>query len=723
MKGMIFMKCLFLGLAPEAMKEREPLGNDGVEHAETIGKAIVSYVLCSHEAPPDRLIVFTSPDNICDFDNVNLLTKFFTSRSARKETSLQTDFLSFRKSIEQICADKGISPPTVDMVIISDDLKDSKDRWEVLGKVHRILDDCDVSKEDICIMAADASSYAPITDAVDMAAQLIEMEGYTVEKLRIDTQNKISITETSPQLELFKAICEFADSGETKRLKRLKGKISDQIMTDLIVQLDVFAENLNMCQAEDLEPTLIRIYDIIDTLECTISTAGSFNRALCSKLRSVFGNSRPQISAMAYIECCLRWRWVTQSLIIFIDALPRELISKKIVQCDMSSVTCVTQAPEMELFYSHFTNMPIPKEEDIKELLESFLHGQLDGDIRSLFIEDFIEVIKGFENGMNDNHLTIPYNGIDILTSCSTDDNEGVREIREFIENNNFSTMSQFRRRLAANLDEVPYFFKGPLIYDNDPISKKIMGVRFFSLKHLRQSIKGFRLNIDYSNISSFRRFIGCYLYLKIVRNTVCHAGPISYLDDELNEVQKNEMSRFGIDTGAVTADSLSRNISAALNCLKKCLIPKKKRTIKKYYAAVPRSVAADDIHIRLRSLFGNVSCFDTITVYVISDEITSDEAEKAFISEMQEYGICNDFFINIERKKCSDPSALLDKLTSTAASGDKISVDFTDMTGLQILGLTLFLKTAAEKKAEIENVIYNDQCITDLINTQFEVQ
>ena len=46
-----------------------------------------------------------------------------------------------------------------------------------------------------------------------------------------------------------------------------------------------------------------------------------------------------------------------------------------------------------------------------------------------------------------------------------------------------------------------------------------------------------------------------------------CWAGT----NDELNEKQKSGLNRFGVDTDIVTIDSLSRNISDAISCLREC--------------------------------------------------------------------------------------------------------------------------------------------------------
>ena len=709
------MRIFLLGLGSDSMKEQDPLANDSLNSADTICETIISYMLGLQNAHLDKLIIFSSPDTICDSGNVNLLTRFFTNQSARKETSFQSDFLSFNKRIEEICENKGVSPPIVDLISISDDAKNA---WEIFEKVKKMLEESGVPAEDTCIMSADASSYTPITYVLSMITQLFESEGYKVDRLSVDTQNSAChLTDPAVRITFYDAICEFVNTG---RSEKPDGNINDPLMTDLLEQLDRFAEDLNLCQAEDLEETLFKIYEIIGILG-TRGESDNFSRSLYGKLTSLFGNSMPQLSTTVYIECCLRWKWLTQCLIIFIDALPREIHQKKIIMCDISSVNNAIQTPETELLYTYLTNSPVPKEEEIKELLSSFLHGQLGDDSKSLFIEEFAEIIKRFEKSMNDNDLTIPYNGIDHLTSYSNDENEGVDQIIQFIQNNDLATMSQFKRRLAANIDEFEYFYKDQLRFDENLISKKILGVKYFSLQHLRKTLKGFRLNIDYSHLSDLRKFIGYYLYIKHVRNNVSHASVFRRLDDKLNTDQKRELSRLGIDTGEVTAGSISRNISAALNCLKKCLITQRKPTVKKYYMAFPIFDTFDDIHVQLHSLFANVSNYDNVNVYVMNNKAVSDETEMIFIREMNKYAIQNDFFINVEKINCSEPSELLNKLSLTVKNGDKISADCTDMTGIQIITMTLFLKMSAEKDADIENVICKENCLTDLINSQFK--
>ncbi len=717
LKGMICMKCLFLALDNESIKERDDLYN-GMISARTIGEAFFSYYIRLHNTPPDDLIIFTSPDVICEFEDINenIVIKFIKSLYTWKEMSLHKDYHNFIKNIEQICTDAGVSPPNVYVVSISEN---ADDRWDAFGKVKMIMDEIGFSKKNVCILAADASVCEPLTTAFGMITQLMEREGYNVEKLDVDAQNGIIVrTDTLLQSELYEAICRFTDTGKTEKLKMFCDRMLDPDMQELLKNLIVFAEDLSLCRIEELEPTLVRIYEEIDKLECSTD---SFVRVLCGKLRAFFGISKPKLLSVVCIKSCLSWEWLTQSLIIFIDALPIELLKKKIVECDISGVSSATLTPEVELFYSHLTkDMPVPKEEELRELLYDYLHGKLGDDSRFLFIEDFIDIIENFVARMEEDGLTIPYDGMDILSSYPVEDNEGVRQILEFIDNNGFKTMSQFKRKLSANPDSITYFYKEPLIYDKkNPYSQKIIGIRYFSLKALRRKLKGFRLDIDYGSLSGFRRFIGYYLYLKIVRNMVCHAAPFRCIDDELNDMHKKALCRFGVDTGAVNADNLSRNIAAAIKSLEKFLSTKKKKTIDKYYIAIPGPGADGDKSDEIQSLFANVSRYDTVKLYVVINENTSKAYETAFLKELEEYSISNDFFINTEMINCpDDPSELLGKLISTAAQGDKISVDCTYMTVSHMCSIMLFLKAASEKKAEITNVVCRDQSLTELINS-----
>ena len=108
----------------------------------------------------------------------------------------------------------------------------------------------------------------------------------------------------------------------------------------------------------------------------------------------------------------------------------------------------------------------------------------------------------------------------------------------------------------------------------------------------------------------------------------VCHAFSLHTLNDELNEKQKNGLNRFGVDTDIVTIDSLSRNISDAISCLRECLPKNKQRTIKKYYIAIPNPKTKNDINNQLRSLFDNVSPYETVKIFIIKDENTSSNFE-----------------------------------------------------------------------------------------------
>ena len=694
--------------------------NNGIVSAGAIVENFLRYILQEQKTAPDKLIIFWRTYDISTSNaaNANLLTRM---QFWKKEKSFHTDCFNCIEEIEQISASAGIKQPEVEIVKISDNEKDDR---KLFSEVRRIVGESGVPKEDIFVTVADTSTSG--SDVLDMTMLRLEFDGYTVEKLHIDPEKGIADhSETSLNLELYKAICKFKDTGITDTFNKLGEKISNKLLAELLEQLDHFSGNLNLCQTEDLEPTLDKIYNILDSLEH--DAADNIEGLVCDKLRSVFGDSKPQLLSMVYIKCCLSWKWTTQSLVLFTEVLPKELVMNKIVQCDFSSFTNATLAPEVELFYTRMTrDMYIPKEKELKSLLVNFLKGETGNDSKNLYIEDFIVLIKWFEKGMEEKGLTIPFEGIDILY-LFPEKNDGVRQLTEFIYHNCSSlTMDKFREKLSSSMDSIRYFFKDSLMYDKEnTISQKIMGIKYLYPEHMRRNLDGFRLNIDYSKFSFFKRFLAFFLYLKLVRNRVCHAIPLQTLDDDLNEDHKDRLKCFGVDTGTVTYESLSRNITNALSCLKECLLSNAPRTIHKYYVSVPAPDEVDDIEndidSHLRSLFENVPSFDTVRIFVIKDKKKEGILEKALIAKIDEYAICNDFFCDIENISDSDePSEFISNLLSTVEPGDKIGADTTYMNNIKMYGMIMFFNAVIEKKAEIGKVICKDYCLTDLINSQF---
>lgn len=690
------MKYLLIFIDLKKIKETYNLYNNDLISAETVIEKIFRYTIQEQKNSPEKLIIILKTDDIYDFD-----------------------FLNYINKNKQISSSTGIKQPEVELVKIS---RVEKYDWKAFSRVQQILEESGIPKEDLSITIAVTLTYEPF--ALDITTQLLELEGYTVERLYVDfPKGSTDYSDTSLQQELYKAICTFKDTGTTDRFKKLSEKIKDRSMAELFNQLDEFSQKLNLCQVEELEPIIDKIYDYLDLLELDSDADNNFIGKLCIKLRSLFCHPKPQLSTIVYIRCCLCWKWTSQSLILFTEALPKELVTNRIVECDFSSVSSVTQTPEMELFYTHMIrDMYIPKEKELKDLLISFLKEQLEDESKNLYIEDFTTLFEWFEKGMKEKGITEPFKGVDILYSFPYD-HEGRRQLIEFIYHNSPSmTMDKFKKKLSDSIDEIPYFFRDPLMCDKDnAISQKIMGIKYLSLEHIRRHLKGFKLNINYTNYFYFKRFLAYFLYIKIVRNMVCHALSLHTLNDELNEKQKSGLNRFGVDTAIVTIDSLSRNISDAISCLRECLPKNKQRTIKKYYIAIPNPKTKNDINNQLRSLFDNVSPYETVKIFIIKDENTSSNFEKNFIAQIEEFAICNNFFYDIETISDSDePSVFLSNLIATVEPGDQISADTTHMTNLKMYGMIMFFNTVIEKKAEVKNVICKDYCLTDLINSHF---
>ena len=709
------MKCLLLGIDLEALLEREKPFNNGMISAETAAEAVFRYVLKEENASPDQLIVFSAPDAIyekCDKINLfSLLPGIHTQKESR------ADFLHFKNEIGKICDDEGVGCPKIEEVKFSDD---EKDQWAIFNKVQNFLKESGASKETISITVANASGYAPITNALSMTTKLIDIEGYAVKVLDVDLQKGIIRTDPSLQLQLYEAVCMFKDTGSTERIKMLSGRICNEHLKSLCDQLIVFSDDLNLCQIEALEPTLDRIYFILDKLEHDFDTADNFTRLICDKLREIFGDHKPFLSTILHIKCAFGWRWTSASLTLFVDELPKELVKKKIVECDFSSLP-PSQTPEVDLFYTHLIkDMPIPENDKLRDLYSSYFHGQLGDSSECLLIEHFTSVFRKFENTMNEKGITVPYEGIDILSSFSE---EAARQLALFIDENNYATMSQLKRELAKHIDEdLPDIFNDQLAHEKKIAqSQKIMGIKYWSLKHLRRKIKGLKLNFDYHSIRSFRRFLAYYFYIKIIRNVVLHGQSKELLECELNDTHKERLRCYGVDTGTLTYESISQNVFDALHYIEKCLISEQKRSIKKYYIALPDPDKENNRDFHIESMLDNVSHFETIKVYVVKNWKNSSDVEKVFISKLKEYAIDNDIFYDIKAITHSDePSDLLRKLIDTVEPGDEIIADTTYLSNYMMCVMFKFFKSVIEKKAEVKNVLCDDHSLTDMIYSLF---
>ena len=708
------MKYLIFSTGLKGLREMDDLCNNGINSAENI----LRYTLRESDTPVDKLIVLWQTDDIYESDNAT--ANFFTRMLFRiKESFPFACGINCIEDIGQISASEGISQTEVEIVKFSDD---EKDDWKVFGEVLRIIGESGVPKKDISVTAVDTSVYG--SNVTDMTLRLLEIEGYRAEKLYIDPQREITYhSENLLRFELYKAISDYKNTGRTDSFERLSEIVRNKHLTELLDLLGDFSWKLNMCQAEDLEPVMDKIYEILDLLESD-DAEDNYYRSLCDDLRSVFGRTKPQILSFVYIRCCISWKLFTQSHILFTESLPKELVAKKIVRCDFSSTTVSPLAAETELFYTLITrNMYIPKEKELKRLLISFLNGEEEDDSNYLYIDDFITLITWFENCLKERGLKIPFEGIDILYDYP-EKNDGVRQLIEFIYHNCSSlTVDRFKRKLADAIGSLQYFFKDPLMYDRENVmSMKIMGIKYLYPEHIRRNLKGFKLNIDFAKFSYFKRFLAFFLFIKLIRNKVCHAIDLDIiLHEDLNEQHMERLKCFGVDTGTVTSDSVARNITNALGCLEKCLLSKIPRVTNKYYIAVPESGKADDTDLMLRSLFENVQCYDTVQVYIIKDKSKKDILEKALSAKIEEYAINSNFFCDIGTIDHSDePSELLRNLISTVEPGDKISADTTYMNNLMMYSMIMFFNDVIEKKAEIGKVICKDHCLTDLINSQF---
>ena len=713
------MKCLLLGIDFEALRERERPYNNGMISAETAAEAVFRYVLKEENASPDQLIVFLAPDAICEkCDKINLFS-LLPGIHTQKES--RADFLHFKNEIEKICDDEGVGCPKIEEVKFSDD---EKDQWAVFNKVQNFLKESGASKETISITVANASGYAPITNALSMTSKLIEIEGYGVKVLDVDLQKGIIRTDPSLQLQLYEAVCMFKDTGSTERIKMLSGRLCNEHLNSLCDQLIAFSDDLNICQVEALEPVLDRIYFILDKLEHDFDTADNFTWLICDKLREIFGDHKPFLSTILHIKCAFGWRWTSASLTLFVDALPKELVKKKIVECDLSSLPNSTQTPEIELFYTHLIkDMPMPENDKLRDLFSSYFHGQLEDSSECLLIEHFTSVFRKFENAMNEKDLTVPYEGIDILSSFS-ENKEAARQLAVFIDEKHFATMNQLKRELANHIDiDLNEIFSDPLLHNKkNTNSQKLMGLKYWSLKHLRRKIKGLKLNIDYHSIASFRRFLAFYFYIKIMRNIVLHAQSKELIERELNVTHMERLRCFGVDTSTLTFESLSRNVFNALYYLEECLITEPKRIIKKYYIALPDPDKENDRDFQFKSIFDNVSHYETIKVYVVKNWKDSSDVEKVFISKLKEYVIDNDIFYDIKTITHSDePSDLLRKLTDTVQPGDEIIADTTYLSNFMMCVMFKFFKSVIEKKAVVKNVLCDDHILTDMIYSLFD--
>lgn len=449
----------------------------------------------------------------------------------------------------------GYVPEFVEVRIETDD-KRERNTASILNDICS-----NIALDDVVYIDA-AGGMRTISNIIQMLTNLLEFKGMKSPlSLYSNIQNKPAfITDTKEfdrMSDLTNAFNEFMTTGKSTLLHKCVEETSD-IYRELVNSMCDFSDKINLGKVDNLENTLLSLRETLIKCKKELSTKDLesvvINQFLPVIEQRFFGNTNnKEIDYIKLVQWCLDNDLLQQALTIFTEKIPISIFEKDIIY----------YSGDIELAKNNHTenvikNPLLAHDWETAMLYSEIMTTKIAGGNKAL-IQEFIDCLeKGRKMSDNKNN--------DVLEEVRRFKIKGVSNGKTAEMLKNFCKVRRFvSEKSMINSIVNNHQFIGQLLgltyevkQNEDKMADKFAFVE--ALKNGKVKTKG-----DFS----FGR--GCvdvmygYLYVKSVRNTVNHASS----EENLNEEQKQVLSKLGYDFSAYNFTIVKKNISKALNAIK----------------------------------------------------------------------------------------------------------------------------------------------------------
>ena len=611
-RGDVFMNIMITCIGE--LQETAPViqYNKGAISAQMTSEACCKYLLKKRGHAPDIVIVLCTP-NAC---------------KESKDKKQRSSYSYFETTIQDFCRSEKLNTPVFEIVKISKSEESANYYGKSIYKVHQLIQE-NVLRYDTRIMIDTSLKSHPISIMLQMMTRLLKNDGYKMIEFYYAYPEKQRISEdnTNHQLDMVEAISEFSAHGTAEKMcacfSQNTRKKSDPIVVRLMEAMQRFSDSIQLCQTESLQDILNN--EIFPTLEVVENMTGASSmredvftlKLMAEDIRKKFGYSKTGdtlvSSPMLLIEWCLKNRYIQQAVTLFVESIPKYLVSSGILQYSSPLVNRIN-SPEVNLLYSQILQACCTKgnnsasvseankanaKPDQIALMNKYLQSGSLSEQESRHIQFFISTIDYFKKMIGNKRPKTALH-------CYSAANYAEQLLLDCINSFDPSNYSKFINTLKTNPNTLAAFVvntdstdrpaehQSPETHSENSteineMDKKLYGIKNFSMQAIRSSLRGIKLNIHRDKIWEFQRFLAYYVYIKkCIRNYLNHAREYN---DMLTAEQISEFQKYSVHTGALTVKNITDNITEAMQCLNNCIIKDHKsiRPVKKYYLTLPK--------------------------------------------------------------------------------------------------------------------------------------
>ena len=751
-----------------AMSENAPsvLYNKGTIEAEMTSEACCKYLLKKRGRTPDLVIALCMPDG----------------------NKTKNNYISFERSVSDFCTSEGRRAPSFAAVKITKNEEKANFFGRSIFMVRHLIQQ-NSKPEGTRIMIDTSPKLHSLDRMFQMVICLLKHDGYNMIESYYTSPEKKQIAgdHTDHLMAMTEAITEFSEYGTSEKtracFKSFARKKTDPIVNHLMKAMQSFSDSIQLCQTERLQDILnnevFPTLDEIDKMsESAVIREDIFTlKLMAENIRKKFGFSmtgdKYAVSPMMLIEWCLKNRCIQQAVTLFVESIPKYLFSSGIVEYD-DMLDNTLNSPEVNFIYTQMLQAcctengvtyvssnnggtRLMRLELMKKYIEKGRVNEADEDKIRLFIDTLDE----FRRLIGDRRPRA-------VMGNYPPKNEAEKKLVELILKFNPTSFSKFVNTLKVHTSIFTLFLNEmdkteikpseteTVTTEANIISKKLFGIRNFTMQALRRNLPGIRLNIHRDKIGDFKKFLAYYVYIKqCVRNYLNHARDF---EDDLSTDQIEEFQSYSINTEAHSISTITDNIIDAMKCLDSCIIKEHKsiRPVKKYYLNIPKSSVTDTENVRSAenkivfhnsdpqiSGFGqthfsiipvianSVRAGEMVKIYGIKPASEySDIWEAKLFAELDELVIEKDFdyeyeqIDNSEANDISTPLGLFSRLVSTVVNGDSIYADLTSVEAPIPMIMMMFMNYLInyQKDTKIESAVYGRTDNSSLICELYDI-
>ncbi len=387
--------------------------NNGSVEAKLTSEACTKYLLGKRGYEPDLIISVCPP-------KVNY-----------KDSNAVSGYAYYKDTICKAYRSKGVNKPDFEFVRTAKAEENSNCFGNSMYKVRQIIQKHSPSSE-TCIMLDTSIGKYPM----DMMILLLKNNNYhNIELYCADpVKGRISEDNTNHQLGLLEAINEFSEHGDVEKLKACyeiySGTKPVSGVARLMAAMQSFSDAIDLCQIrssqEILDNEIVPALEEIENMSCSAAMRKDdlILKLLAENIRRKFGFSSAKdkviVTPMMAIEWCLKKRHIAPAVTLFVENIPKYLVSTGILKYDHMRVYNHNSC-EVHFLYTQLILACCPRDDEISEpshtereaeemmkYMREYLRKGSVSPEATVKIRMFIDTIQDFGYFMTAHFLTIP---------------------------------------------------------------------------------------------------------------------------------------------------------------------------------------------------------------------------------------------------------------------------------------------------------------------------